>query len=203
MRTDNLLTIKDVVINKGLKLPDIMLSSGEILWLQTDNNLQIDAFISFILGLFDIKKGKATLSGNDVTKNVKIISYTDISRWNPKTENVVTFIKLLAHAGNFQISSVMNEFKRILDGMGAGYALNLSFEEMSANTKIMVSTAATLSMPRLLVILMEPFTGLDKDGISFISDEIKKTALDGSSFIILSDSEPSIHSKHVKMGFGS
>ena len=74
---------------------------------------------------------------------------------------------------------------------------------MSANTKIMVSTAATLSMPRLLVILMEPFTGLDKDGISFISDEIKKTALDGSSFIILSDSEPSIHSKHVKMGFGS
>ena len=196
MKTDNLLTIKDVVINKGLKLPDITLSSGDILWLQTDNNLQADVFSSFMLGLFEIKQGKATLAGNDITRNIKIISYTDISRWNPKTDTVATFIKLLAHAGNFQISSVMNEFRRILDGMGAGYALNL-------NTKIMVSTATTLSMPRLVVMLLEPFTGLDKEGIAFISNEIKKTALDGSSLIIISDSEPSVHSKHVKMGFGS
>ena len=203
MKTDNLLTIKDVVINKGLKLPDITLSSGDILWLQTDNNLQADVFSSFMLGLFEIKQGKATLAGNDITRNIKIISYTDISRWNPKTDTVATFIKLLAHAGNFQISSVMNEFRRILDGMGAGYALNLNFDEMSVNTKIMVSTATTLSMPRLVVMLLEPFTGLDKEGIAFISNEIKKTALDGSSLIIISDSEPSVHSKHVKMGFGS
>ena len=44
MKVDNLLTIKGVVINKGLKLPDITLSSGDILWLQTDNNLQADVF---------------------------------------------------------------------------------------------------------------------------------------------------------------
>jgi len=203
MRTDNLLTIKDVVIDKGLKLPDITLSSGDIMWLQTDNNLQSDLFISVMLGFFDIKNGKATLAGNEISKNTKIISYTDLSRWSPKTETVETFIKLLAHAAGFQISSAVNEFKRILEGMGAAYALNLNFDEMSSNTKLMVSTAITLSMPRLVVMLLEPFTGLDKEGVAFINNEIKKTALDGSSFIILSDSEPSVHSQHVKMRFGS
>ena len=201
MKTDDLLIIKDVLISKSLRLPDISLSSGDVLWLQTDNNLQADLFSSFMLGLFEIKKGKATLAGTDISKNTKTVSYIDISRWNPNAETVETFIKFLAHAAGFQISSVMNEFKRILEGMGAKYALDLNFDKMSVNTKIMVSTATSLSMPRLIVMLLEPFTGLDKEGASFISDEIKKTALDGSSFIILSDSEPPVHNKHVKMRF--
>ncbi|MCX6111756.1 MAG: hypothetical protein NTY22_00485 [Proteobacteria bacterium] len=199
MKIDNLLTMKGVFIHKGVKLPDVTLSSGDVLWIQTENNLQADLFTSFMLGLFEPKVGKAVLAGTDIRDAKGTVSYIDISRWNPRIDSVETFIKLLAYDGGFQISSVINEFRKILDGMDSGYILNMSFEEMSVSTKNIISTAISLSMPKLIIILLEPFAGLDKKAISFIGGEIKKIVLDGSSFIILSDSEPPVYSKHVKM----
>jgi ABC-type multidrug transport system ATPase subunit len=203
MRTDTLLKTDDVFIKKDIRIPNVSLSSGDVLWMEMENDLQADVFVSFMLGLLDVQRGKALIAGGDISKNSpKAVSYIDVSRWNPKIGSPESFIKLLAHANGLQVSAVMSEFRRMLDGLGGAYALSINFEEMNVGTKRMVSTAASLSMPRLIILLLEPFMGLDADGSAFIEHEIKRIAMDGSSLIILSGSEPPVCSKHKKLGIG-
>lgn len=199
--TDKLLILDGVSIYKDIKIPDLYLSSGELLWIETQNDLEADVFVSFMFGLFPLKKGRAWFSGMSINKNTDLpISYIDLSRWHPKSDTLEGFVKTMAYAKGMQVSYVLNDFKRILEGVGASYALDLSFDEMRSATKKIVSTCITLSMPQLLMILLDPFTGLDKENSLFLAEQIKKISVDGSSFIILSDTEVPVSAKHIKMG---
>ncbi|MEI6092380.1 MAG: hypothetical protein WCQ47_01705 [bacterium] len=190
---DKLLILEGVQIHDDIRIPDVSLSSGEVVLVQTQNDLEADVFISFLFGLFPLKTGKAWFSGASLAEYKHgLISYVDLSRWHPKIDNLEHFIKTMAYAKGLQVSYVLNDFKRILEGAGASYALDLSFDEMKPATKKVVSTCITLSMPQLLMVLLDPFFGLDKDNSLFISEQIKKIATDGSAFIILADTVKTI-----------
>ena len=200
MRQDKLLITDGVLIRKDFGLPDLSLSSGDVLWLETENELQADVFISFMLGLLDVKKGKAFIGGSSIKESTrKTISYIDLSMWNPKMDSLEDLVKLLAYDNGFQVSAVMNEFKRLLSGLGTVYATDMNFDEMSIGTKRIVSSAISLAMPQLIIMLVEPFMNLDKDSIFFMEQEIKRIALDGTSIIILSDTQPPVYSEHKAM----
>ncbi|MFH1223229.1 MAG: hypothetical protein V1647_02670 [Pseudomonadota bacterium] len=197
--SEPLLVANNVLLQGGVKIPNLSVLPGDILWLECENNLHSDIFVSFMLGLLKIRSGTATLSGNNITLpgNHKVISYFNITA-HKYMDDVEKMVKLFAHSGGLEFSSAASEFKRILNGIGAGYALSVKSEEIAPATKKIIQTAMSVAMPSLLLLLDEPFTGLDTDGILFLKTELQNLVKDGTAVIIMSELEPPLNSKKLK-----
>jgi ABC-type multidrug transport system ATPase subunit len=201
MNSEKLFYSRGLYLEGGYVLKDVSVLSGDVVWVNSDNPVELDVFIAFLLGLVKIEEGNANISGRkikDLPHN--IVSYFDIVNWHPKLASINDLVNILAHSRGLQSSFVLNEFKRLLNGIGAGYAVNLSLDKMTRSTKIMLSTALVMSMPSLIMLLVEPFEVLDKEASIFLDAEIKNLANDGSSIFILSGTEPIFYNKSIKVG---
>ena len=187
-----------VVLDGGIRISDISATAGDVLWAEVASSLYTDVFISLCLGLLKPIKGKYRLAGGRVTnsKQKNIISFFDAS-WNAGVKDADTFVKMIALSYGEQISTVSSEFKRILIGLGAEYALKLDFNELKPATRSIVSTAATLSMPLLVVMLKEPYYGLEKQGSDFLNNEIARISKDGSLVMVFAGSTPAFYTKRT------
>jgi ABC-type multidrug transport system ATPase subunit len=207
MNSQALFKTKGLCLEGGYVFDDVSVLPGEVLWINSENPFELDIFVAFILGLINIKSGKGSVFGKKLVSGKKIsalphgiVSYFDIVNWYPELKTIEALINVLAHSRGLQSSFVLTEFKRLLHGIGAAYALNLELNKMTRVTKMLLSTALVMSMPSLIMLLIEPFEALDKDGANFLDKEIKNVARDGSSVFILSGSEPSFYDSLIKIG---
>ena len=200
MSSEALFYSKGLCIDGGSVLQDISVLSGDVVWFASENPLAFELFTAFILGLIKVRKGRVNVCGKDINAIPhNVISYFDIVNWYPELGSIDSLVNVLVYSRGLQPSFVLNEFKRILSGIGGAYALNLSLNEMTHTTKIMVSTALVMSMPSLIMLLHNPFEYLDKEGKVFLDTEIRNVSNDGSSVFILSDAEPAFYNKSMEM----
>jgi len=97
------------------------------------------------------------------------------------------------------MSAVSSEFKRIINGLGAEYALRVRFEELKPATRSIVSTAATLALPFPIVLLKEPYYGLEKHAADFLTSELAKLSKEGALVIMFAESTPALYTKQVQI----
>lgn len=201
MSSEKLFYSRGLCLEGGYTLGDVSVLSGDLVWVNSDNPMDLDVFVAFILGLVKIKEGRANISGKEI-KDIPydVVSYFDLVNWHPRLASINDLVNILAHSRRLQSSFVLNEFKRILNGIGAGYALNLSLDKMTRATKVMLSTALVMSIPSLIMLLIDPFEVLDKESGLFLDAEIKNIVNDGSSVFILSSTEPGFYNKSIKVG---
>ncbi|MBN1113757.1 MAG: hypothetical protein JXA66_00310 [Oligoflexia bacterium] len=198
-----LLSVRNVVVDKKIHVPDISLCSGEVLWLEVEHELYAEIFVSLLLGLLEPEKGELSLAGRPLGRDVKkLVSYISSGYWLPCLEDLKLMVRILSISLSLQTSMVYDEFRKNSEGLGITYALKMKLAEMKPWTKRRVVTALGMSMPALLVPLVEPFQGLETQESVFLGDRINEYAAEGTSFIILCSEEPPVYSKHVKFGTG-
>jgi len=195
-----LICTQDVELIGGIKISDVSASAGDVLWAETSSPLYSDVVVSMLLGLMKPVKGKYFLASGRVTnrKQRKLISFFDAS-WDVGVKDAESFVKMIALNYDQQMSAVSSEFKRIIKGLGAEYALKVQFEDLKPATKSIVSTAATLALPFPIVLLREPFYGLEKYATDFLKSELLKLSKDGSLIVIFSESTPALYTKQVQI----
>ena len=167
MNTDILL-MEGIELSGGIKLSDVSAMAGDILWTEAVSPLYSDVVISMLLGLIKPVKGKYRLAGSRPSnrKQKELISFFSAS-WDVGVKDSESFVKMIALNYDQKISTVSSEFKRMMKGLGAEYALKLGFEELRPATRSIVSVAATLSLPLLAIFLKEPYYGLEKNASDF------------------------------------
>ena len=190
-----LLLIKDVVLDNKVKLPNVKAFAGDVLWVETENSLYADVFISLLLGLLKPKKGTIKFFNSNS-------SYCDITEWVPQVKDPLSLVRTYSYAKGLQISSSTNNLKRILDGVNLGYLSEMEIKEMAKSSKALVSWAVSLSVPALNIILNDPYYGLDKNSCKFLAKEIDEVAKDGSLVIIMSQEQPMIFTQHISFMAG-
>lgn len=190
-----LLYMNDVTIAGELRFTNISLEAGELVWAQTASPIYTDAFISLCIGLIEPSSGKYRLAGSKTSnkKQKQLISYFDMA-WDSGIKDADTLIKLLGVAYNLQVSSISAEFKRIINDLSLDYVINMDFKSLKPVTKHIVSTVVTLSLPFLVVMVKEPYYGLNKEQADVISLELKRLSKDGSLVLMISETEPPYYS---------
>jgi len=200
MHSNALFHSKGLVIDGGLAIDDISVIPGDVVWCDSDNPMSFDIFSSFIMGLLGSKKGSAKISSKEMSAVPHtVISYFDIVNWHPHVSSISSLINVLSYSRGLHAPFILNEFKRILSGIGGGYALNLSIGKMTRITRGMVSTSLVMAMPSLIMLLIDPFDGLDNEGAEFLKKEIATTANDGSAIFIMSSLEPPVYNRSMIM----
>ncbi len=195
-----LIYMEDVVLIGGIRVSNFSASAGDVLWAETASPLYSDVVISMLLGLMRPVKGHYFLAAGKATnrKQRKLISYFDAS-WDVGVKDAESFVKMIALNYDQQMSAVSSEFKRIIKGLGAEYALKVNFEELKPATKSIVSTAATLALPFPIVLLKEPFYGLEKNAADFLTSELSRLSKDGALVVIFAESTPALYTKQVQI----
>ena len=192
--------IDGVELVGGIKISNVSALGGDVLWAETASPLYSDVVISMLLGLMKPLKGNYLLASGQVTnkKQKQLISYFDAT-WDVGVRDAESFAKMIALNYDQQMSAVSSEFKRIIKGLGAEYALKVKFEDLKPATKSIVSTAATLALPLPVVLLKEPYYGLEKHAAEFLSSELLKLSKDGSLIIVFAESTPAVYTKQVQI----
>ena len=190
-----LLFIEGAELENGITLPSIKAYAGDVLWVETENNLYSDVFVSLLLGISKPKKGIFKFFNTNV-------SYCDISEWLPQIKKVSSLCRSYAYSKGSQISACVNNVKSLLSGANAGYAFDMDMQNMAKSTRVMVSWALTMSVPALNIILNDPYYGMDKNTSLFVSSKIDDVAKDGSLVVIVSHEKPVAFSKHISFTMG-
>lgn len=180
-----LLTFKNVKTTK-YKYPDIMINSGDCVFIESKDILYSNIFISLLLGQIENFEGKIVFADSKCSiSNAKKLSYISNSFFFPKVESIDDFVYYTATRKGFKASKVFNDFYRILKLLNIDYVLNIPFNDVNFNSRKKIITALTLSLPMLLIVLAEPFIDLELEAKEVFFDEINKLLIDGSSFVIL------------------
>ena len=201
-KNNKLLIFRDVMVDKCVKLPDMDVASGEHVFVRVEHELLASLFVSALLGLIRVKSGKAVLAGKNMGGDVSgVVSYLGNGHWLPGTGSVERLVGYYAASRGLSVPQVYNEFCRLLHGLGAGYASRMNIKEMTYNTRKRVTTALTLSVPLLMMVLIEPFADLDNEANKFLMNELDRLSADGSSVIVLAN-EPSAYNFVTEYSFG-
>ncbi len=192
--------MEGIELSGGIKLSDVSAMAGDILWTEAVSPLYSDVVISMLLGLIKPVKGKYRLAGSRPSnrKQKELISFFSAS-WDVGVKDSESFVKMIALNYDQKISTVSSEFKRMMKGLGAEYALKLGFEELRPATRSIVSVAATLSLPLLAIFLKEPYYGLEKNASDFLTSEILRLSKDGSLVVVFSESPPPGYTKQCRI----
>lgn len=188
---NEIISAKDVVFAKDLKIPDFSLGSGEILWMEMENPNWAKLLQPFFNGLLIPHSGSFNITGKDLRKIKsckELVSCTYLSSYQAG----MVYLNSLVHwiAGDKNSAQIWATVTRILSGIGYEYTLQVPLETMAVSTIKKISTAITLSIPKLVIILNEPFYGLEEQGKQYIDKEIENLSNDGSCVLILSQDSP-------------
>jgi len=185
-----LLLTSGLTVEGKYKFPDINAYAGDVLWVETENALYSEVFISTLFGLLKPSKGDLKFFASDV-------SYCNVADWAPQVKDAVSLCRLYAYSRGTQMSSSVNELKRILSAANAEHILNMDLKDMVKSTRSMLSWAISLSVPALNIILNDPYYGLDKEASVCLSRELDNCAKDGSLMIITSQDKPAVFNRQA------
>lgn len=184
-----MLEIKDLYKSYGnkniLKGINLEVLAGDIFAFIGKNGAGKTTTIKCIVGINDFEKGQIKIDGMDVVKNpIECKKITAYIPDNPELYEFMTGIKYL----NF-IASVyevdMEEVKEKTDFLIKTFdltdALNEPISSYSHGMKQKLSIIASLIHKPKLLILDEPFVGLDPEATFYLKEEFKNMVKEGSA----------------------
>jgi ABC-type multidrug transport system ATPase subunit len=201
---NEILSADNLVMEKGVFVPNFSLNNGEVLWMEMENPNWAKLLLPFFNGLIYPRSGSLSVSNknfNEIKHKEDLISCIYLNQYQAGSVSLNSLVHWIAGSKGTNAAQVWANCKRILALIGSEYVCQVSLNKMAANTLKKVSTAIALSIPKLIIILNDPFLGLEEEAKQYISKEIDTLSKDGSSFVILSQETPSCRvDKNIFLG---
>ncbi len=168
---------------------NLTLPKGEILGLVGPNGAGKTTLLRLLAGVIPLDSGTIRLHGDDLNQSPEAIDYLlrcnvghmpEQVRWNG-SESVLETVKLFAEMREGDVDS-----KKLLDLVGLSSKLNDGLDTLSQGMRQRLSLAISLMSSPKILLLDEPFNGLDPVAAKSVEKMVKQLAENGVSIIISS-----------------
>ena len=168
---------------------NLTLPKGEILGLVGPNGAGKTTLLRLLAGVIPLDSGTIRLNGDDLNESPEAIDYLlrcnvghmpEQVRWNG-SESVLETMMLFAEMREGDVDS-----KKLLDLVGLSSKLNDGLDTLSQGMRQRLSLAVSLMGSPKILLLDEPFNGLDPVAAKSVEKMVKQLAENGVSIIISS-----------------
>ena len=168
---------------------NLTLPKGEILGLVGPNGAGKTTLLRLLAGVIPLDSGTIRLNGEDLNQSPEAIDYLlrynvghmpEQVRWNG-SESVLETVKAFAEMRQGDVNS-----KKLLDLVGLSSKLNDGLDTLSQGMRQRLSLAISLMSSPKILLLDEPFNGLDPVAAKSVEKMVKQLAENGVSIIISS-----------------
>ena len=166
---------------------DFILESGDIMGLVGKSGSGKSTLIKTLIGLKQPDSGSQWVTVDGDEKKIK-----NVLGYSPQENSLYPFLTIRENLHTFgQIRNcskdeIEKRGKRLLAELDVKYAIDRKVSELSGGMKKRADIATTLLHSPKLVILDEPFAGIDPPQRKIIWNLIQKNASEGTIFIITS-----------------
>ncbi|MFU0827873.1 MAG: ABC transporter domain-containing protein [Lachnoclostridium sp.] len=173
-----------------LQMVNLFVNQGEICALIGPNGAGKTTLIKCLLGLVYPENGSIQINGQtlsdkrktDLLKNIgSVLQY-------PESISHLTVNQLFMEHFHYLNMNPSKKWEEFLQKVGLNVSGNMQIGKMSLGMKQRLLFAMALSHSPNIIILDEPFNGLDIDGINLIKDMLKDLTQNGISILIASHS---------------
>lgn len=177
------LTLSHVVKNFGEKqvLRDINLKaeSGKALGLLGRNGAGKTTTIRIVMGVFAADSGQVLLDGKPFDRNHVKIGYLPEERGLYPKKIIGEQLVYFGELRGMRTAEAKRQAKALLDRLGMGESLNKKLETLSKGNQQKIQLAVTLLNDPDIVILDEPFSGLDPVNAKLLKDVVREQIAKG------------------------
>lgn len=177
------LTLSHVVKNFGEKqvLRDINLKaeSGKALGLLGRNGAGKTTTIRIVMGVFPADSGQVLLDGKPFDRNHVKIGYLPEERGLYPKKIIGEQLVYFGELRGMRTAEAKRQAKALLDRLGMGESLNKKLETLSKGNQQKIQLAVTLLNDPDIVILDEPFSGLDPVNAKLLKDVVREQIAKG------------------------
>lgn len=177
------LTLSHVVKNFGEKqvLRDINLKaeSGKALGLLGRNGAGKTTTIRIVMGVFSADSGQVLLDGKPFDRNHVKIGYLPEERGLYPKKIIGEQLVYFGELRGMRTAEAKRQAKALLDRLGMGESLNKKLETLSKGNQQKIQLAVTLLNDPDIVILDEPFSGLDPVNAKLLKDVVREQIAKG------------------------
>jgi len=168
---------------------NLTLPKGQILGLVGPNGAGKTTLLRLLAGVIPLDSGTIRLNGDDLNQSPEAIDYLlrcnvghmpEQVRWNG-SESVLETVMLFAEMREGDVDS-----KKLLDLVGLSSKLNDGLDTLSQGMRQRLSLAVSLMGSPKILLLDEPFNGLDPVAAKSVEKMVKQLAENGVSIIISS-----------------
>lgn len=176
---------KNFVSQKALDDVNISISQGSIFGLLGPNGAGKTTLLRIITGIFFPDSGEVLLDGRpfDAIKDVGLIGYMPEERGLYKKMKIGEQALYLAQLKGLSPAESMKRVKHWFLKLGMESWWNKKVEDLSKGMSQKLQFVTTVVHNPKLIILDEPFSGLDPVNANLIKDEIFNLAKEGSTII--------------------
>lgn len=167
----------------------LTLPKGKILGLVGPNGAGKTTLLRLLAGVIPLDSGTIRLNGDDLNQSPEAMDYLlrcnvghmpEQVRWNG-SESVLETMKLFAEMREGNVDS-----KKLLDLVGLSSKLNDGLDTLSQGMRQRLSLAISLMGSPKILLLDEPFNGLDPVAAKSVEKMVKQLSENGVSIIISS-----------------
>lgn len=176
---------KNFVSQKALDDVNITVNQGSIFGLLGPNGAGKTTLLRIITGIFFPDEGEVLLDGRafDATKDVGLIGYMPEERGLYKKMKIGEQALYLAQLKGLSHADALQKVKHWFLKLGMESWWNKKVEDLSKGMSQKLQFVTTVVHNPKLIILDEPFSGLDPVNANLIKEEIFELAKNGSTII--------------------
>ena len=176
---------KNFVSQKALDNVNVSIKQGSIFGLLGPNGAGKTTLLRIITGIFFPDNGEVLMDGRsfDATRDVKFIGYMPEERGLYKKMKIGEQALYLAQLKGLSHSEAMAKVKHWFLKLGMESWWNKKVEDLSKGMSQKLQFVTTVVHEPKLIILDEPFSGLDPVNANLIKEEIFQLARNGSTII--------------------
>lgn len=173
-----LLEVKNVTKSFGdkLVLDDVSISaqSGKALGLLGRNGAGKTTTIRIMMDVFPADKGTILVDGKPARKQNLNYGYLPEERGLYPKKVIIDQLVYLAELRGMKVSEAKKSAKKLLERLEMSEYINKKLETLSKGNQQKIQLAATLMCDPKIVILDEPFSGLDPVNATLLKDIVKE-----------------------------
>lgn len=176
---------KNFVSQKALDDVNISINAGSIFGLLGPNGAGKTTLLRIVTGIFFPDEGEVLLEGKnfDAEKDVTLIGYMPEERGLYKKMKIGEQALYLAQLKGLSLQEATKNVKSWFVKLGMESWWNKKVEDLSKGMSQKLQFVTTVAHNPKLIILDEPFSGLDPVNANLIKDEIHNLAKAGSTII--------------------
>lgn len=169
---------------KALDNCSIRLGTGEILGILGRNGAGKTTLIKILMGIINPDSGQVEIDFKDAEK--KLIGYLPEERGLYLNMSVKEQLMFIARLNGMNKTEALKSIKYYLKELGISEYLNKKLKQLSKGNKQKIQLISALVHEPEIVILDEPFSGLDPVNVAIFKNIIKKAKNKGKIIILSS-----------------
>lgn len=189
------LKVEDVTtIIDGKKLLDhisLSLKTGEVLALVGHNGAGKSTLMKTLMAVIDKDEGKITIQEN-ISQDTQLLTYKQQISYLPEEPLLLTELTVMQHFQLYGLSYHISErdfnerVERYVEGFGLGTKLDAYPEELSKGMRQKVQTICAFLPDVPIMLIDEPFMGLDIYAVESLLSLLKEKVDEGLSVVLTS-----------------